>query len=159
MAGLNSTLIEETNTDGVDTWPLLTRDQSVRSHFVYNIDVDDQSNAFQFAVRKNNYKLIWGQTKEIKQTKRINRDVYLYNLADDPEENFEISAKKPEIVQNLKELIKSYAKDLKMAFQPNAPNLGYPRYHQGLLEPGWCTPGWWDILWKNNIAISVLEKI
>lgn len=31
---------------------------------VYNLDLDDQSKTFQFAVRKNDWKLIWGQTKE-----------------------------------------------------------------------------------------------
>jgi hypothetical protein len=37
--------------------------------------------------------------------------------------------------------------DVRVAYYPNRFSLGYPRYHGGLLEPGWCDLGWWDILW------------
>ncbi len=46
---------------------------------VYNLDLDDQSKTFQFAVRKNNWKLIWGQTKEYFPNLRI-MTFFLYTL-------------------------------------------------------------------------------
>ena len=38
-------------------------------------------------------------------------------------------------------------------------SLGYPRYHGGLLEAGWCKPGWWDILWKPENFVPFLARI
>ena len=37
----------------------------------------------------------------------------------------------------VQELAVSLAGDMKVAFQPNRFSLGYPRYHRGVLEPGW----------------------
>ena len=157
LAGLNKKDVGEV--DGVDLWPLVTRDASVRSTLVYNIDVDDQSETFQIGVRSGSYKLIWGQTKEFKQKKKTDRKMYLFDLEKDPSEKNDLSKKEPEKLLELKELSKSLAKDLKIAFHPNGLNLGYPRYHQGFLEPGWCQPGWWDKIWKTKIKLKFLDKI
>ena len=53
-------------TDGLDIWRTLTGDEELRTSFVYNIDIDDASDTFQLAVRRKEYKLIWGQVKELK---------------------------------------------------------------------------------------------
>ena len=157
LAGLSNKDIGQV--DGVDLWPLVTRDASVRSTLVYNIDVDDQSETFQFGVRRGNYKLIWGQTKEFKQKKKKDREIYLFNLENDPSEKKDLSKKEPEKLLEMKELTKSLAKGLRIAFHPNGLNLGYPRYHQGFLEPGWCQLGWWDKIWKTKIKLKFLDKI
>ena len=56
-----------TETDGLDIWRTLTGDEEVRTSFVYNIDIDDQSDTFQLAVRRKEYKLVWGQEELLKQ--------------------------------------------------------------------------------------------
>ena len=159
LAGVSSSDIDDTGTDGVDMWPLLTHDTSVRSSFVYNIDIDDESDAFQFAVRSGSYKLMLGNPKELKQTRKKREDILLFNLDNDPEEKFNLAKKEPKTVIKLKNVIKLYVEGVKMAFQPNAPNLGYPRYHQGVLESGWCSTGWWQLIWNNNITAEVLQRI
>ena len=57
-------------TDGLDIWRTLTEDKELRTSFVYNIDIDDQTDTFQLAVRRKQYKLIWGQIKEFKPHKK-----------------------------------------------------------------------------------------
>ena len=47
---------------------------------VYNIDIDDQSETFQLAVRQGAWKLIWGQTKEFKPNKKEEPELLLFNL-------------------------------------------------------------------------------
>ena len=56
------------------------------------------------------------------------------------------------------------------SFQPNRLSLGYPRYQvlhctalrtdlvwqEGLLRPGWCSSGWWQILWRQNDTHAAL---
>jgi len=99
--------------DGVDLWPLVTRDVSVRSTLVYNIDVDDQSETFQFGVRRGNYKIIWGQTKEFKQKKKKDREIYLFNLENDPGEKKDLSKKEPKKVVTNEGIDKVFGKRFK----------------------------------------------
>ena len=146
-------------TDGVDVWSTLTQGDSHREAFVYNIDLDDQSETFQLAVRRKNYKLIWGQTKEFKPHKKTEAEVLLFNLFDDPEEKYNLAEYEKVQVDLMKQYAVTLAKDMKMAFHPNGLNLGYPRYHQGILEPGWCNTGWWNILWENKDHVQFLENL
>ena len=155
LAGHNLT----SQTDGVDIWSTLTQGRAERSAFVYNIDLDDQSETYQLAVRRKNYKLIWGQTKEFKPHKRKSPEVLLFNLLDDPEENNNLAEYDKFQLELMKQYAISLTKDMKMAFHPNGLNLGYPRYHHGVLEPGWCTTGWWNILWENKKHIEFLEDL
>lgn len=148
-----------TESDGVDIWRTLTQGTEERSAFVYNIDLDDQSETYQLAVRRKDYKLIWGQTKEFKPHKKKSPELLLFNLSEDPEENHNLAESDKYQLELMKQYAISLTKDMKMAFHPNGLNLGYPRYHQGLLEPGWCTTGWWDILWESKQHVEFLEAL
>jgi len=156
LAGHNLT----TKTDGVDLWAAVTSGgKSARTSMVYNIDMDDQSETFQLAVRYNSWKLIWGQTKEFRPHRKQSGELSLFNLADDPYEEKDLAKVRVKKLENMKQLAKQLAEDLKIAFQPNRFSLGFPRYHDGLLEPGWCEPGWWDILWENQKHLKLLRKL
>ena len=100
-------------------------------------------------------------------------ELHLFNLDQDPYEEVDLAVEKEEKLNGMKELAREWAADLKVAFQPNRfpPeftrsnfafsrfSLGYPRYHKGLLEPGWCKPGWWNILWKPENFVTFLARI
>ena len=148
-----------TETDGLDIWRTLTGDEEVRTSFVYNIDIDDQSDTFQLAVRRKEYKLVWGQVKEFKPHKKGEPQVLLFNLSEDPEEKHNLANIEPTNLALMKQFAISLTKDMKMAFHPNGLNLGYPRYHQGVIEPGWCHTGWWNILWKDRKHLQLLEDL
>ena len=143
--------------DGVDIWPLLTRDREVRSEAVINIDLDDQSETFQIGLRSGDFKLIWGQTKEFKQHSKRNPAVHLFDLKKDPYEKRDLAQTEPEKLAEMKERAIALTKDAKVGFHPTGFSLGYPRYHKGLLEPGWCSLGWWNILWKNPLNVDYLK--
>ncbi|XP_023320884.1 arylsulfatase I isoform X2 [Eurytemora carolleeae] len=148
---LSGEKLSNLETDGVDIWePLTTGEISQREILVYNLDLDDQSKTFQFAVRKNNWKLIWGQTKEFKPHKKEKNELFLFNLARDPNETENLAESEPSIVQELKKIVKNLTKETRTAFHPNRFNLGFPKYHEGLLSPGWCGTGWWKILWNSE---------
>jgi len=147
-------------TDGFDLWPALTQGSiSPRTSLVYNIDMDDQSGTFQIAIRHHQWKLIWGQTKEFRPHKKQEGELHLFNLDMDPNEEVDLAIEKEQKLNQMKELAREWAADLKVAFQPNRFSLGYPRYHNGLLEPGWCKPGWWQILWKPENFVPFLARI
>ena len=149
-----------TNTDGVDIWPAISSGkQSARTPLVYNIDMDDQSDTFQLAVRNNKWKLIWGQTKEFRPHRKQAGELSLFNLDKDPYEENDLANKHLKKVLEMKNFAKKLAQDLKIAFQPNRFNLGFPRYHAGLLEPGWCQTGWWEVLWRNQNHKEKLNKL
>ena len=103
-------------------------------------------------------------------------ELHLFNLDSDPYEENDLAVEKEEKLNQMKELAREWAQDLKVAFQPNRFSaffrkklvanflftrfsLGYPRYHGGLLEAGWCKPGWWDILWKPENFVPFLARI
>lgn len=145
-------------TDGHDLWPVLISGSSVslRDSLVYNIDLDDQSETFQFAVRQGRWKLIWGQTEEFRPNKKQAKDsLELYDLAKDPLEQRDLSNTRGDILLKMKGFAKALAKEMKIAFQPNRFSLGFPRYHDGVIETGWCSTGWWKILWnQTNIRVQ-----
>jgi len=148
LAGSTEQLI----TDGEDIWPVVTgvRDKA-RHVMVYNLDQDDQSRTFQYAVRQGGWKLIWGQTKEFKPHRKPQPDqVELFDLDSDPNEKHNLARARSGKLGQMKELALRLAEEMRPAFQPNRVSLGFPRYHEGVLETGWCQPGWWDILWKDK---------
>ena len=49
--------------------------------------------------------------------------------------------------------------DVRIAYYPNRFSLGYPRYHAGLLEPGWCETGWWTILWDQETVANFIQRL
>ena len=146
-------------TDGIDIWRTLTWDEELRTSFVYNIDIDDQSDTFQLAVRRREYKLVWGQVTEFKNRPKGEPQVLLFNLSRDPEEKHNLADSDHTTLTLMKQFAISLTKDMKMAFHPNGLSLGYPRYHKGFLEPGWCHTGWWDILWKDRKHLKLLEDL
>jgi len=144
--------------DGLDLWPALTLGlPSPRTQLVYNIDMDDQSNTFQIAVRSHQWKLIWGQTSEFKPHKKQEGQLHLFDLDSDPNEEIDLAIERKDKLEEMKELGRQLAKELKVAFQPNRFSLGYPRYHGGILEPGWCEPGWWEILWREENMVTFTQ--
>ena len=150
--------------DGYNIWPALNNlGPTERSLLVYNLDMDDQSANFQFAVRKENWKIIWGHPKMTVRHNRYKKpkihDVRLYDLDKDPTERNDLSEEEPEKVSEMKELIVSLLKEMKATFSPKGLSLAFPRYQSGLVRPGWCEAGWEDVLWGETRWDSVLEDI
>ena len=148
ILGQNTSL----QTDGFNIWPALNKLNSTeRDMMVLNLDMDDQSANFQFAVRQDNWKIIWGHPKlfGVHKKPKIDR-VQLYDLDSDPTEQTDLSASEPEKVSELQSLILSLVAELKPAFSPNRLSLAFPRYNSGLLRPGWCEAGWEEILWRHE---------
>ena len=118
---------------------------------VLNLDMDDQSANFQFAVRQDNWKIIWGHPRlfGVHKTPQIDH-VELYDLATDPAEQNDLSDSEPEKVSELKSLILELVADLRPAYSPNRLSLAFPRYNSGLVRPGWCQAGWEEILWRHD---------
>ena len=155
---------EDITTDGEDIWPILKEGKKgSRDTIIYNLDMDDQSGNFQFGVRKENWKLLWGRPEKfaVNRTPR-KQHVELYNLSTDPYEENNLAKTHQNLVKGLQKLIIKMAGELRPSFQPNRYSLGYPRYQEGLLRPGWCQTGWWDILWRQAHTQKIadtLEKI
>ena len=118
---------------------------------VLNLDMDDQSANFQFAVRVDNWKIIWGHPElfGVHKKPQINH-VQLYDLDTDPTERTDLSETEPEKVSELKSLIQELVAEMKPAYNPNRLTLGFPRYNSGLVRPGWCEAGWEEILWRHH---------
>ena len=160
LAGLE----EITEMDGYNIWPALNNLISTeRNLMVYNLDMDDQSANFQFAVRQDNWKIIWGHPEDfgVHKTPKIN-EVRLYDLDIDPAESNDLSEEEPEKVSELKELILSLLVEMKPAYNPNRLSLAFPRYNSGLVRTGWCRAGWEEILWRfpthwDTVLQSVLQ--
>jgi len=150
------------STDGLNIWPVIAGgEKGERDTIVYNLDMDDQSGNFQFGIRKEDWKLLWGHPEKFTVHKNPKRQhVELYNLSLDPFEENDVSETHQDLVVGLQKLVLKLAKEMKPSFQPNRYSLGYPRYQKGLLNPGWCHSNWWDILWKGakiNKGIISLE--
>ncbi len=77
---------------------------------MYNIDIDDQSETFQMALRQGAWKLIWGQTKEFKPNKKGEPELFLFNLERDPFERRNLADSEENRVAALKQLAKKLAK-------------------------------------------------
>lgn len=123
-----------------------------------NIDLDDQSDTFQLGVRQGDYKLIWGQRREFKQHSKGARELLLFNLRRDPAETRNLAAEEPDKLAQLQQLARQLARGSRTAHHPNGLSLAYPRYHGGLLEPGWCAaPRWWRTLWAVPVDTSRLD--
>jgi len=80
----------------------------------------------------------------------------LYNLADDPGETNNLAKSNKKMVEELRGILLEAAEDMKPSFHPNRYSLGYPRYHNGILETGWCASNWWDILWAPSNGRSIV---
>ena len=76
----------------------------------------------------NNYRVIiktWGQKM-------------LFNLREDPEERFDISADNPDILENLKARAVEHFLNLQPQFTPDDTQKGNPQRWGGYWGPGWC---------------------
>ena len=135
LAGVQETF----HTDGYDIWEAVRgRAPFQRDTVVYNLDIDDQSPNFQFAIRVNKWKLFWGQRGKFVvrffppnifgfDIQNILCQVHgrhehvslLYNLARDPGEEADVSARHPEKVAALQEKVTALLADMRTSYQPN----------------------------------------
>ena len=82
----------------------------------------------------------------------------------------DLAGRRRGVLARLQRLAVRLAREVRPSFQPNRLSLGYPRYQvlpctahrtdlvwqAGLLRPGWCSPGWWEILWRQNDTHAAL---
>ena len=131
-ASNDSDSAEEMETDGFKIWGAIQQKESFeRDTVVINLDIDDQSPNFQFAIRVGNWKLFWGQPDRLEVNQgRLEHVELLYNLDKDPTENRDLAKKHPEKVAELKKLIYSLVRDMKPSYQPNRSTLAFPRYNE-----------------------------
>ena len=62
------------NTDGEDIWSVIKEgNKGTRDTIVYNLDMDDQSGNFQFGIRKENWKLLWGHPEKFAVNRMVKR--------------------------------------------------------------------------------------
>ena len=132
LASEDSGSEKEMETDGFNIWDAIQqRKPFERDTVVINLDIDDQSPNFQFAVRVGTWKLFWGQPDRLEVNQgRLEHVELLYNLDKDPTENRDLAWKHPEKVTELKGLIYSLVKDMKPSYQPNRSTLAFPRYNE-----------------------------
>ena len=132
LAGAESEEEEEIQSDGFNIWSAIqNKEPFERDTVVINLDIDDQSPNFQFAVRVDNWKLFWGQPDRLEVNRgRLEHVELLYNLKRDPSERRDVSKKHPKKVAQLKELIYSLLKDMRASYQPNRITLAFPRYNE-----------------------------
>ena len=177
LASADAESREEMETDGFKIWDAIQQKESFeRDTVVINLDIDDQSPNFQFAVRVGNWKLFWGQPDRLEVNfGRLEHVELLYNLDKDPTEKRDLARKHPEKVAELKKLIYSLVKEMKPSYQPNRSTLAFPRYNevnieefietlnitlQGLVRPGWCSADWELTLWREVTAWDeVLDRL
>ena len=132
LALASEEISEEVETDGYNIWDAIQQRKSFeRDTVVINLDIDDQSPNFQFAVRVGGWKLFWGQPDRLEVNQgRLEHVERLYNLDRDPTERRDQAWKHPEKVAELKALIYSLVKDMKASYQPNRSTLAFPRYNE-----------------------------
>ena len=149
LAGVKQKMLQS---DGFNIWDSIHgKERFKRNVVVYNLDIDDRSPNFHFAVRLGDWKLFWGQPGKLEVNERQEHVIELYDLKNDPYEDHNIVNKKPQKVKELKNLILSLLQEMKVAYQPNMHSLAFPRYNEGLIRPGWCRSDWDSILWKQSI--------
>ena len=116
----------------MDTLTVAAQDIHIRKNMVYNIDMDDQSETFQLAIRYNNYKLIWGQTREFKPHTAQEEEVHLFNLAEDPYEERDLAATRRHKLADMKQMALKLAENMRIAF----------RHHTNIIDGRqWKFPG------------------
>ena len=141
LAGVQETF----HTDGYDIWDAVRGVAPFeRDTVVYNLDIDDQSPNFQFAIRVNKWKLFWGQRGKFVVSYflylcqiffvcfysihkiflcqvhgRHEHVSLLYNLARDPGEETDVSGRHPEKVAALQERVTALLADMRTSYQPN----------------------------------------
>ena len=144
-------------TDGYNIWNALNKKEEFkRQQIVYNLDIDDQSPNFHFAIRLGDWKLFWGQPGKFQVNIRQKHVLELYNLREDPYEEVNLlhnklrGSKYFSKVEELQSVIYELLKEMKAAYQPNRYSLAFPAYNDGIISPGWCSSGWNKILWKQE---------
>lgn len=135
--------------DGVSQWQALQMGkEGPRYEMLYEIDdVYDTS-----AIRQGPYKLVQGAREkrdghfappEIKKEKNFKRDVdlqdyMLFNVINDPQENYDISQDHLDLVSHLKARLEYHWKFLVpsrgLRLEPSA----HPMFNNGTWSPGWC---------------------
>jgi arylsulfatase A-like enzyme len=94
----NARLGKNKSLDGVDVWPTITEGQkTTRKELVYNIEPTGG------AIREGDWKLVWQAALPPK--------VELFNIAGDPSEKQDLSAKHPEIVDRMQKRMIELSKE------------------------------------------------
>ncbi len=111
--------------DGRNMWPAITTGQiSPREDLFFAVGPDE---TLHLGVRRGEWKLV----REISKSER-NEKNYLFNIADDPNESADLSAKRPDLVKELVAAVQKW-----QALHPQNPECSsFP-------HPGWVAPKDW----------------
>lgn len=153
--------------DGVDQWRTISYgEQSQRKTILHNIDplmshVGERKSGKQFdareraALRHNEWKIITGDpgngswiytsTRGQNQNKLYERpndkNIWLFNIENDPYEKHDLSTKRPEVVTDLLEMLEKFALTSVPCFYPENDLMADPKYHEGYWGP-WIHAQW-----------------
>jgi len=112
------------------SWSGLTH--SPRDDIVLNMDRDEEKGLWSAALRKGKYKLIWGQSKLLKQ--KMPKDANkreLYNVIDDPNETKNLAGSNPEIVSELQKILRRIEPQMASARYSRPIKDGWPGRQKG----------------------------
>ena len=144
VAGLKHLIPEER--DSLSAWRVISRGKrSKRKEIVLNIDKDDINNLWSGAVRSGDYKLIWGQSKLLKQKHPELRDQrQLFNVIQDPGERNNLAAVMPDKVKELEQKILGLLDEMSPARYSHGIRKGWPGLgkgdEKGVFRTNWCKP-------------------
>ncbi|CAL4106242.1 unnamed protein product, partial [Meganyctiphanes norvegica] len=118
--------------DGYNQWDALRTGTAIppRQDFIYNID--ETQDPLTGAIRVGDYKYVTGETQDTTY-----HGPWLFNIADDPNEQHNLAKEQPELALELEALLMAELPGLVPAdVPPNSPD-GKPT--DGVWGPGWCT--------------------
>lgn len=125
------------------TWSGLT--PSPRTDIVLNLDRNKEKGLWSAALRKGKYKLIWGQSKLLKQAMPRDADNReLYNVIDDPNERKNLATSNPDIVREFQQILRDTEPQMAAARYSRGVQDGWPGKqkdgNRGMHVTGWCDP-------------------
>lgn len=131
LAAAGADLLPEN--DGFNQWEALSTGQSPspRDSLIYNLNMDEDGP--HGAIRVGKYKLFLGQRTEHDPKE------WLSDLEEDPNETTNLVAARPDVAEELKELLFAQLESLVPADKPLNDDAGNPENWGGAWGPGWCT--------------------
>lgn len=146
--------------DGQDQWKTISRGaKSARKSILHNIDPltpnvgKEKSNAKfdtrqRAALRHGDWKIITGDpgngswihtpaktANSILYQRPENKNIWLFNVKVDPSERHDMSAKHPEIVDRMLEMLAKYSSTSVPCYYPENDPMADPKYHDGYWGP------------------------
>ncbi|XP_063423154.1 arylsulfatase I-like [Mytilus trossulus] len=157
----NGSLKRTNPLDGVDQWRTISYgEQSQRKTILHNIDplfshAGERKSDNQFdtreraALRHNEWKIItgdpgngsWiytsirGRNQNKLYARPNDKNVWLFNIENDPYEKHDLSTKRPEVVRDLLEMLAKFALTSVPCFYPENDFMADPKYHEGYWGP------------------------